>query len=228
MKRTYRKRKTYKKRKTFKKRRNGGSFKGIAPLSTGFPRKLKINHRYCDRIVATSTSGVPNIYVMSWNSLFDPNVTGTGHQPYYFDQVAAIYNHYYVIGARAKVTVIPSNGSQTSFYTCCFTDDDSTTTNGTQLQSVIEMNNSTVVRGLSALGGNTTVHRQTWSAKKRFGRNILGNFSLAGNSGSSPAEQEYFKIALQAADGATTVSAVYIIEMTYTTVWTETLEVPSS
>jgi hypothetical protein len=30
------------------------------------------------------------------NSLFDPNLTGTGHQPYGFDQLAALYQRYLV------------------------------------------------------------------------------------------------------------------------------------
>ena len=31
-----------------------------------------------------------------------------GHQPLYFDQVAAIYQHYTVMKARMKVTIVPN------------------------------------------------------------------------------------------------------------------------
>lgn len=60
--------------------------------------------------------------VFNLNSLFDPNRTGTGHQPYGFDQLAAIYNRYRVWETRWKVTFhaesqgfyvlsVPSNGA---------------------------------------------------------------------------------------------------------------------
>ena len=38
------------------------------------------------------------------NSLFDPNRTGTGHQPYGFDQLSTFYNRYYVTGSKMTVT----------------------------------------------------------------------------------------------------------------------------
>ena len=44
------------------------------------------------------------------NSLFDPDQTGTGHQPYYFDQFAALYNRYTVLGSKltAEFSLLPS------------------------------------------------------------------------------------------------------------------------
>ena len=41
------------------------------------------------------------------NSLFDPDFTGTGHQPYYFDQFATIYQRYTVIGSKLTATFTP-------------------------------------------------------------------------------------------------------------------------
>ena len=40
----------------------------------------------------------------------DPNHTGVGHQPLYFDQLMTIYNHYIVIGAKitVKFTAYPA------------------------------------------------------------------------------------------------------------------------
>lgn len=38
------------------------------------------------------------------NSLYDPDYTGTGHQPLGFDQWASVYDKYYVRRARIKVT----------------------------------------------------------------------------------------------------------------------------
>ena len=38
------------------------------------------------------------------NGLYDPNLTGTGHQPRGFDEHAALYDHYTCIGSKMKVT----------------------------------------------------------------------------------------------------------------------------
>lgn len=43
---------------------------------------------------------------MNLNSLFDPDRSGVGHQPYCFDQWASFYNRYRVYGCKYTVTFI--------------------------------------------------------------------------------------------------------------------------
>lgn len=43
-------------------------------------------------------------YQFNLNSLFDPNRTGTGHQPLGFDQWATFYNRYRVLGVDVRAT----------------------------------------------------------------------------------------------------------------------------
>jgi len=91
-----------------------------------FPVKTSRRLVYHDTVFVTSTSGVPATYVFSTNGLYDPNITGTGHQPAGFDQIMLYYNHYYVnratIAATARCTtaglyptfVLSVNGSSTA------------------------------------------------------------------------------------------------------------------
>jgi len=51
--------------------------------------------------------------VFGLNSLYDPDVTFTGHQPLLFDQMAALYSNYCVYDAKVMVSVIPL-GNETS------------------------------------------------------------------------------------------------------------------
>lgn len=44
------------------------------------------------------------LYQFNINSLYDPDRTGTGHQPYGFDQLAGIYNRYRVISCSYQIT----------------------------------------------------------------------------------------------------------------------------
>lgn len=67
--------------------------------------------RYCQTYqYVTGTAGVfggGNTYRL--NSLYDPDLTGAGHQPYGYDQISALYRRYLVRGV--KITIIFNNPS---------------------------------------------------------------------------------------------------------------------
>ncbi len=65
--------------------------------------RLRSVLRYADTF--TMTTGVPGLttQVMNLNSLFDPDRTGTGHQPRGFDQLSTLYSRYRVYGVSFKV-----------------------------------------------------------------------------------------------------------------------------
>lgn len=69
----------------------------------GFPDELVTTMRYSDIITLTSAAGAVTSNVFRMGSLFDPDSTGTGHQPYYFDQLSALYNNYVVLKSTLKV-----------------------------------------------------------------------------------------------------------------------------
>ena len=54
-------------------------------------------------------SALQNMYQFNLNSVFDPNRTGLGHQPYGFDQLAALYNRYRVISCSYVINVSSAN-----------------------------------------------------------------------------------------------------------------------
>lgn len=65
--------------------------RGLKPFASRYITKMKYSEVF--------TLGLTNNYtqVMNLNSLFDPNSTGIGHQPYGYDQLSTIYNRYRVI-----------------------------------------------------------------------------------------------------------------------------------
>lgn len=77
-------------------------------------------HKYSEAVLTDATLGN---YIFNLNSMYDPNRTGTGHQPYARDTMATLYNRYRVIAVSYRVTsgssatstqqfaVIPSSGS---------------------------------------------------------------------------------------------------------------------
>lgn len=72
---------------------------GVYGLGQSFRTKLK----YVQNVILSSTAGAVGRNVFSPQNCFDPDVTGTGHQPMYFDQLAAVFNKYKVHGSKIKV-----------------------------------------------------------------------------------------------------------------------------
>jgi len=87
-----------------------------------FQQVLFTKLRYTESfIVATNNLTGLSETPLRWSltSLFDPNLQVGGHQPYGFDQIAAVYKSYLTYGVRVIITSDCSNGSPTSLNGCC-------------------------------------------------------------------------------------------------------------
>lgn len=72
------------------------------PLSTGAMFKFK----YADSDFNMSTtvgSAYQSSNIFSGNSIFDPDATGVGVQPYGYDPLSALYGHFHVYASKIKV-----------------------------------------------------------------------------------------------------------------------------
>lgn len=70
------------------------------------PQQNFFKFKYQDSCFNMSTGAVGNYansYVFRGNSVYDPDYTGLGVQPYGYDQMSAIYNRYYVYASKIKV-----------------------------------------------------------------------------------------------------------------------------
>nr|QXP07579.1 MAG: putative capsid protein [Arizlama virus] len=190
----------------------------------GFPRMIKMAHRYSQTVRLTSTSGVPTFQRFRANGMFDPDYSGGGHQPLFFDQMTPLYNHFTVIAAKAKITFVHS-GTGVPMHIGVLTDDNTTTTtNITALMEQTQNKSKTISYGNSP--PKTLMHN--FSAKKTFGGSILANNSLQGTSGADPTEQSYFTVYAASVDGVSTSIIDAIVTIDYIAVWTEMVEVTGS
>jgi len=80
-------------------------------LAAMVPTGQRLTLKYADRYTFNEM-GV-NFGRWEWrgSALFDPDVTGTGHQPKGFDQMAALYRKYLVLGSQ--ITVMFGNKEDT-------------------------------------------------------------------------------------------------------------------
>lgn len=82
--------------------RQAGKSSSILP---GMPDKKYVTLRFCDTY--SLTGGIGAVYhKFRLNSLYDPDLTGVGHQPLGHDEYAEWYERYTVRRARIKVTYI--------------------------------------------------------------------------------------------------------------------------
>lgn len=100
--------------------------RGLTPLPSRYITKMKYS-----ATLTPSTSGLQSgLYQINMNSLYDPDRTGGGHQPYGFDQIGNLYNKYRVIscgyriqramldtGNPVMIGALPSNDVNRNFYT---------------------------------------------------------------------------------------------------------------
>lgn len=90
-----------------------------------FPNTKLVRHRYCDTITLPASAAAGNAvkWVFRCNSMYDPDFTGTGHQPMFRDEMAAQYNYYTVLASTIKVSFPPENDKKQNVQ--LWTDDDS-------------------------------------------------------------------------------------------------------
>lgn len=94
----------------------------MGPLSV----KLKTKFLYSDRFqLNPGIGGIAGNYVFSCNGIYDPNVTGIGHQPRGFDELMELYDHYVVIGFKAEIWMANTDVANAQNI-CAYIKDDAT------------------------------------------------------------------------------------------------------
>lgn len=196
---------------------------GKIPL---FPARFRGSLRYADTVTLSSTSGAVASYVFSCNGLYDPDISGTGHQPAGFDQMMLSYEHYTVL--RARMTATFHNNTASVNPTAALGLNASSTPITTVTQ-IIEDGLVTTVRmnGNGVYGCVQTLQRSIDIG--RFGGvpKLLDDSNYRGSVAGNPTEQSYFMLQLWNTELSTSSSAVDI-EIEYDAVFTEPRKLSSS
>lgn len=79
--------------------------RGLPTGQLPLPQVLKTRMAYHARLSRTPAAvDALGVYVIDASSLYDPDYTGVGHQPMGYDQIAPMYDHWFVNGAKISVT----------------------------------------------------------------------------------------------------------------------------
>lgn len=173
---TRRPRKTYRKRKVYRSERRAfeirGRRKGNSPSTTkwltksGTPDQLFCKLKYVQTFGLAGSAGILDDQVFQ-SSGFDPDQTGAGHQPRYWDQVTALYGRYQVLAMKVRYSIVNIN---TEPIRVVHSWTDSSVASATAIDAYAEAKYATI-RTLGGKGGKDTAYITSYmSAKKIHGQ----------------------------------------------------------
>lgn len=174
------------------------------------------------------TSGNAVTYFYSANGMFDPNITGTGHQPIGFDQMMLMYEQATVVNSSIQVTFNIGPGLTVQCGVALFPDA-SALTNPSQLVE------NGLIRFIPISSGSNTFQNQHirttvklgCDVAKYFGRRgvraLLNDDNLYTTAAANPVEQVYYGIvAWQVSpDGSTTTAVGFDVTLSYDVIYWE-------
>lgn len=165
-----------------------------APL----PNYMMVKMRYQTNIVLDHGIAGIAVHVFSANGLYDPDITGTGHQPRGYDQLMTMYDHYVVMGSKI---------------TAAFASRSSAANTNANIGIALKDSYGTVSDANEYMEGRNQIFKaieqinpsgcpkltKTFSAKRFFGRtNVKDNQEFQGTINDNPAEQAYYHVWMQA------------------------------
>lgn len=193
-----------------------------APAQTPLGNRITAYHRYVERVqLDPSTGGIIDEYIFCANGLYDPNVTGTGHQPMGFDQMYALYSHYTVTHATITVTFV--NGTDTSNPQAVAIRVANGTTATNSIDDFLEQRSCPYsVLGVDGSGAEIRKLKQTVDIARFLGRpNLLNEDDCRGSSTANPVEKVMFILGAEPFGSVDGGRIDCLVEMEFKTVWTE-------
>lgn len=187
---------------------------------TAFPHRYQNELRYSAvQSIVLDPSGWGK-HFFSCNGLYDPDITGLGHQPLYYDQLTALYNHYTVI--KSSITIQPMGFEDNSYVLSLSLEDDTSSSFGNTTREQPDTKSWVVS---APQGDKDNKHSLYWNAAKVFGGDIIDNDDLQGTLNTNPPEQTFYMLGMEGV--AATVHS-YFVELRYTVVWDELKTVAGS
>lgn len=192
--------------------------RALGPLA----RKIRANLVYHADANMAIASGTGTSLIFSCNGLFDPEISGAGHQPRGFDQLMKLYDHYVVIGAKLTVLAWAKSPTEASLL-CIKIQDNNVAINNRN--DILESRWTRILQ-MGTIDSGNSCNRATMSINpNRFlgTSKPLSNPSLKGDVTSNPTEQCYFNIAnINVGEDAVSTSGLRLdIRIEYDTIFFE-------
>lgn len=211
------KRKSYaSKRRTFRIPRS--------PPGQALPNQIICKMRYSEEISVNPTIGGVTAYVFRANSLYDPNLTGTGHQPSPYDQMKLFYKKFKVIGSKITARPILTDTSYETFNAYAGIINSKTSADYATYTNVSNLLESKWGKRFKTIGAYTSMASankkdagyvsSTWSLKRDETRLATDN-DFAHAASTNPAEVRYFELINASVGGNDPPSHNWLVTIDY-------------
>ena len=193
-----------------------------------WPTQMRQTLRYMEqwRAANPGVGGISSDYVFSLNGLYDPNITGTGHQPIGFDQLMTFYDHYNVRVARGSVYFKSNDSVYTNNIALKIHDD---ATSITDANTSIENGyaNMKIMKTIAA--EDSPIYRIDYEVDvhKWLGRSVRDP-QTRGDAGNNPTEQLYLHVLVWPNESVDSTGGEFFVLMEFDAVFTEPQDLSAS
>jgi len=187
--------------------------------SVGMPQCFNVKLRYTDhRVISVSQPYYQYVYRL--NSLSDPDQTGTGHEPMYYDSLKTIYNEYLVTGCKVSISITQDNTTDSPATVFWGVKDTVSLSPIPSISNCMEQGDRTIMQlGFAAAGSATKTLTQYTNIARVHG--IAGkltpkNIPFTATISSNPAEQVFGILQIFSSDNLTRVNCILTVTLDYT------------
>lgn len=212
------------KRRYKRRKKNNRPYSKTINQTIGVPDVLRTKLKYCEQYLVESSTLDFGAQIMSGNSVYDPDVSGVGHQPRGFDEWSRFYKKYRVYASAIKVHFFSDQQAAaglTNVWILPVTEQPVGVTYG--ISSLNENPYARTGALVPYVGKGSTFLKHYTSTKKMFGERLIneneyegtmGNFGV----GASPLNQWYWTVGGQTVTGSVikfhaTITVTYYVEL---------------
>jgi len=188
-------------------------YKQVRVNKFGFPSQQSVCLKYNHYVFFGGTAALVT-YPFHQNSMYDPYQPAGGHQPLYFDQYSAIYNHWVVNKARIKVTFVGTTASLVPCVAGIYVNDDTTLVAST-FETLSEQSSCRTKCVSDTTDTPVTIYGEVYDAVKTFGPNTIANANLRGSASSNPSETSFWSVFVQPMDSASAYGLYAYVQIEY-------------
>lgn len=193
------------------------------------PDRFEATLRYAQRVTLTMTSGALQDNVFAGNGLYDPDITGSGHQPTGFDQLMALYTRYCVIKSKCtvKLSCVGTTAPTQNAWAVLVPE-----TNVSTAASIEEALAMPFAKSLdfniNYVGSELTQELTTSKFMGIVQRNLDDEDVYQGTSGANPSRLWYWSVYCMPVDASSSMTLYALVELTYTAIFSMTADLNTS
>ncbi len=188
-----------------------------------FPDKTIVTMRYVEEVPINAAAGLVATHVFRANSVFDPNFSGVGHQPYGHDTLATVYQKTRVLSSKCNVIFNTPSAAAVAPAVV-----------GVKLSSSsVATANPSLIReqphcAWTSLDSQLSVRVKKNYVTKRF-FSTRGSKDLQALVGANPVQEAFFQVWVTAADDSVNIDPVFAqVVITYKVLWSDPLALGQS